>query len=413
MSTTTIRAAQNSFGFDQTGGTRDPQFILQDVVPFMDAIEDQRMMTLNSMKKGSALNTDRPRWGLHTVTPRGSKVAAALTTTALALTLATGHSARFQQGHMLRLTRVSDGEFEHVWVNDDPGLTDLSIKRAQGGTTALAFAVGDEIKIVGIAMPQLSDFPLASVSRGTTFYNRWQTFSKSLVHSVEADVIPSVDNPNGSLITRDKLQIAKDIKLDLDQALLLGRRQAEVPDPAALTPETMGGLLHLAELSGNVVNVGGSTVLLSHEALEYVQQDMDFRYGANAPTKFMMSYRTKQIFNRLAAPARYNAGIDGNSLDLRWNSLMTDIGKIDFAFHQDFPDNLILGYSEKNIEYNPFVGLDWKEKDFPTKGFYDWNGIGGKYTMTAKQIPGMVIIRGFDNNLGHYPSFNRPSTFLP
>ncbi len=408
MSVTTIRAAQNSHDFTLNGGTRDPQFVLRDVVPFMDAIEDQRTLTLDSLKKGSALTTVRPEWGEHGITPRGSKLAVAALVGDTALTFATGHTARFQQMHMLRITRASDGLYEHVWVNDDPALTTISVKRAQGGTTALAFAIGDDVKIVGIAMPQLADFPLAMVSRGMKYYNRWQTFAKHLVHSDEADQIPSVDNPNGSLITRDKMQIAKDLKMDLDQALLLGRRQSENPDHADPTPETMGGILHMAELSGNAYNVGGAAVKLSAESIEYVQGELDRLYGQNAPTKYIMSLRTKRIFNRLMAPAKYENGTAGTSFDLRWNTVTTDVGTIDFSFHQDFPDGMILAYSPKNIEYNPFAGHDWKEKEFPTKGFYSWNGIGGKYTMTAKRVSGMAIINGFNQTLSAYPSHNTP-----
>lgn len=411
MSTVTIRANQNSYTFDQTGGTRDPQFVIQDRVAFMDAIEDQRTVILDTFKKGSALTEDRPRWGLHAVTPRGSVLGATLASGATSATLPTGHSARFQQGHVLQVTRASDNEVEYMWVNDDPGNDTLSVERAVG-STALDFEAGDQIKIVGIAMPQGSDFPLAPVSRGTTYYNRWQEFSKAIVHTLQSRKTPSVDNPGGDLLDEDFLQIGKDIKMDLDRALLFGRRRNGVPDPAAPKPSLMGGLIQMAELSGNVYNIGGDDILLSHEALEFVQNDLDEAVGDRAGTKWVMSWKTKQIFNRLKSPLSYNRGIEGTKVDTRWNSLVTDIGTIEFVHIRDFPDGVILVYSEKNLQYNPYAGADWAEKDFPTKGFYAWKGIGGIYTMTAKDIPGMALLRGFDTNLGHYPSFARPSTFL-
>lgn len=410
MSTTTIRANQNSYTFDQTGGTRDPQFEYQDRVAFMDAIEDQRTVILDSFKKGAAKSDNRPRWGLHAVTPRGSVLGASATTGATSLTLPTGHSARFQQGHVLQITRLSDNEVENVWVNDDPGNDTLSVDRA-AGSTALAFDAGDQIKVVGLAMPQGSDFPLAPVSRGTTYYNRWQELSKSIVHTQQSRKTQSIDNPGGDLLDRDMLQIGKDIKMDLDRALLFGRRRDGVADASAPKPSLMGGLLQMSELSGNVYNIGGSGVLLSSEALEFVQNDLDDRVGDHAGTKYMMSWKTKQIFNRLKSPLFYNRGIDGTTVDARWNTLRTDISEINFGYTRDFPDGLILVYSPKNMEYCPFVGADWKEKDFPTKGFYSWKGIGGIYTMTAKDIPGMALIRGFDTNLGRYPNWNRPSSF--
>lgn len=412
MSTVTIRANQNSYTFDQTGGTRDPQFEVQDRVAFMDAIEDRRTTILDSFKKGSALTEDRPRWGLHAVNPRGSVLGDTLASGGSSITLPTGHAARFQQGHVLQITRLSDNETEYVWVNDDPGNDTLSVDRAVG-STALDFVSGDEIKIIGIAMPQGSDFPLAPVSRGTTYYNRWQEFSKSLVHTLQSRKTPRVDT-DGDLMDRDFLEIGKDIRMDLDRALLFGRRRAGVADPAAPKPSFMGGLLQMAELSGNVYNIGGSDILLTHEAVEFVQNDLDEAVGDRAGQKYVMSWKTKQIFNRLMSPMRYEtgAGVNATSVDTRWNSLRTDVGNIEFSHIRDFPDGMILVYSPKNLEYNPYAGADWAEKDFPTKGFYAWRGIGGIYTMTAKDIPGMALIRGFDTNLGHYPSLNRPSTFL-
>lgn len=411
MSTVTIRANQNSYTFDQTGGTRDPQFELRDRVAFMDAIEDQRTVILNALKKGSAMTEDRPRWGLQAVTPRGSVLAAALTAGGATATVPTGHGARFQQGHVLQLTRASDSETEYLWVNDDPGNDTLSVDRAIG-STALEFVEGDQIKVVGIAMPQGSDFPLAPVSRGTTYYNRWQEFSKAIAHTLQSRKTPSVDNPSGDLLDRDFLQIGKDIKMDLDRALLFGRRRAGVADAAAPKPSFMGGIIQMAELSGNVYNVGGSNILLTHEAIEFVQHDLDDRFGDRAGNKYMMSWKTKQIFNRLKSPLFYNRGVEGTTVDNRWETLRTDVGTVDFAYTKDFPDGLILVFREKNLKYNPYAGADWKEKDFPTKGLHFWKGMGGIYTMTADDIPGMAIIRGFDQNLGHYPQWSRPSTFL-
>ena len=126
MSIVTIRANQNSYTFDQTGGTRDPQFEIQDRVPFMDAIETRRTPILDSMKKGAAKDEDRPRWGLHANNPRGSVLGNTLADDGTSLPLPTGHAARFQQGHMLQVTRLSDNETEYMWVNDDPGNDTLS-----------------------------------------------------------------------------------------------------------------------------------------------------------------------------------------------------------------------------------------------------------------------------------------------
>lgn len=412
MSIVTIRANQNSYGFNQTGGTRDPQFEVQDRVAFMDAVERRDATILNQTKKGKSFNENKPRWGNYAVNPRGSTVGAQLTAGATTLTLPTGHGARFQQGHVLRITRASDNEFEHVLVNADPGGSSVIIVRARGGTTAIQFEAGDTIMIVGIALPEGADWPLAPVSRGSVYYNRRQLFAKAIVHTHESRKVPSVDNLNGDLMNKDVLETAKEIKLDLSNALLFGRRQDGDPLPSGPGASMMGGILQMAELSENIYNIGGSDVLLSPEAIAYVNNDVQNKVGSNAPDTYLMSFGTRMLFDQLMAPARYNAGNDSSTLNMNWTSINTASGKINFTHIRDFPDGVILGYDNSKIRYCPFEGADWQEKDFPTKGFHYWHGIGGIYTLMAEDIPAMFLIRGFDTNPGHYPSWNRPSTFL-
>lgn len=411
MALVTIRANQNSYSFNQTGGTRDPYFEMDDISPFMDAVEAERTEILKSISKGSASNELKPRWGIHRVVPRSSVLAAQLLAAGTTATFPAGHTSRFQQGHVLQITRASDGVTEPVWVNADPGLTTATITRI--GEDNYQFEVGDTVTVIGIAMPQGSDFPLAPVARGEQYTNEWQEFSKHLEHTLQGDKTPSKDNPSGSLRSRDMLQIGKQIKQDLNFSVLLGRRRAGDPSPAAPIPSFMGGILQMAELSGNVYTVGGTDVLLSPDALSFVQHEMADRYKDGTAAKvWVMSYQTKRILNRVMGPMRYNAGIEGTNYDDRWETYETEEGKIRFTWMRDFPEGLILGYEPSKLKYFPFEGADWKEKDFPTKGLYTWQGIGGIYSLKAENIPGMFLIKGFNTNLGAYPNVLRPATFL-
>lgn len=413
MSVVTIRANQTAYSFNEAGGTRDPNYEVRDAVTFMDAVERQDATILDDTKKGAAMNTQRPRWGVYSVTPRGSVVGSGgISDVATDLPLPVGHSPRFQQGHVLQLTRASDNETETLWVSAEPLQASLTVTRGKGGTTPIAFIAGDKIRIIGIAMPEASDFPLGPVSTGHEYNNEWQKFETSLTWSHEAQHMPSVDSPKGGMASRQKLQKAKDLKLDLDRALLLGRREFGSPNPAAPSPRFMGGLLEAAEQSGNVYSVGGPTTLIGPEVLQFVQYDLYDRVGGNAPKTYVMSFNTAMIFGQLFAPARYNAGISGTNYDMRWETIDTLVGKIKFTYKLDFPDGVILIYDNADFKYHPFEGMDWKEKTVPTKGFYDWWGLGGMYTTIASKIPAMAIIRDFDTNINHYPSFNRPSTFL-
>lgn len=408
MAVTTINAAQNTYPTTQTGGTRDPNSVDIDIAPFVDAIEERDTHFLNSLKKGRTVNQRMVQSGMKGVNPRGSTIGAAALATAATITVPTGHGARFQQGHVL-LVRTAAGAREIIWVNDDPAQSTLNVKRGQGGTTAVAFAAGDEVSIIGIAMPQLSDFPLAPVSRGRRWFNYCQELSKHIPMSTQNRYTPDEENPSGDWLAEDMLQLGKDIKLDLNNAVLFGRRQAGNPDQADLFPSMMGGLEQFAEQSGNVYNLGG-TGLLSVEAIDTAMVDLHMAVGRNAGKLLLMSLPTKQIFNRLMHPFKYQngVGVKANSADLTWDSVTLETGTYKFNHMLGIPDDVIWIYDNTNLEYNPFVNLDWKEKEVPTKGNYVWKGISGTYTMTASQIPGMAVIKNFNQNLSAYPKWGPP-----
>ncbi len=413
MSTTVVRAAQNSATFNQTGGTRDPYFeIDNDFGVFMDAIERQDTPMLsgsNAIKKGAPGTNSTERWAMDTVTPRGSVISGSLANNATSIPVPTGHGARFQQGHVLLLTKKSDNSTELVWVNDDPGNDSLSVDRNVGGTGAVTFADQDSITVVGIAMPELSDFPLAPTAGGKFFTNQYQSFEKQNTISLFAENTPTLQN-KGKQLAQFMLQLGRDIKLDLDRTLVFGRKRSYNPDPAGPKPSMMAGLLAMAEQSGNIYNVGGSNILLSFEAISQVMYDLQYAVGDNAGNKWLMSFRTKQLLNTLTYPLRYNRGLDQGvkKIDSRWDSLELDYGMIEFTAINDFPDGKIVIYNNSNLEYKPKQGMDWKEQDFATQGNYLKRGISGTYTLVAKAIPGMAVIQGFDTNLTHYPQWNRP-----
>lgn len=408
MAVTTVRAGQNTYPANIDGGTRDPQSVDVDIAAFMDAIEDRETHFLNSLTKGKAVRHRKHEWGMKGVNPRGSIVAAQLLAGGTALTVPTGHGVRFQQGHVLQGTQLSTGNTELMWVTSDPDESVLTIKRGQGGTTPLQFELNDPIAIVGIAMPQSSDFPLAPVSRGRRWWNYCQEFSKHIEMSEQNRYMPDEENPSGDWLAEDMLQLGKDIKLDLNNAAMFGYRQAGSPDPADLTPAMMGGLQQFAELSGNVYDLSGA--LLSVEAIDTVMSDLEIAVGRHKGDLLLMNLNTKQIFNRLLHPFKYQSGVGvtKNSADLTWDSVMLETGTYKFNHLLGIPDVLFV-YTNKNIGYSPHVNLDWKEKSVPTKGNYAWKGISGTYTLEAKGIPGMAIITNFDTTLSNYPSWGPPT----
>lgn len=407
MAVVVSRAAQNSYPTTMTGGTTDVWHEPRDIAPFMDAVERNDTPFLNSLKKGKAGRNRKEYTGIHSVTPRGSRVSGAVAAGATSIPVLTGHGARFQQGHVITITKASDNTQEILWINADPGPDSLPVKRAQGGTTALAFAADDKIAIIGIALPQLADFPMGPVTRGRAWWNTFQSFGTHLTYSDQARKTGTVEYPSGDNLDRDMLQKGKDLKEDLNQALLNSRRQEGSPDPSSPVPSMMGGLRYWAAESGNVFNLGGPSTLLTMDALNEALVTLDEQIGSNKGTKMLMGVRTKQIMNRLAHPSRYSYGLDGKSVDLRTDSIMTDVGEYKFEYDRHIPDGEIYLYSPKELEYAPFEGLDWKGKDVPTKGDYTWRGLSGTFTFRPGKVPGMALINNFDTDLSHYPEWGK------
>ena len=403
MAQTVVRAAQTSYTTDFTGGTMD-KFDWRDVAPFMDAVQRQDTPFTNDLKKGAPGTDRKERTGIHSVMPRGTRVSGAVLATDVSLPVIAGHGVRFQQGHVLEVTKADNSASEVMWVRADPTPDALPVRRARGGPTALALAANDRVKIIGIAMPQLTDYPLAPVSNGTSWHNFFQEFPKHVVLSNQARKFRNAEYPSGDKLDRDMLQLGKDLKEDLENALISGRRQEGDPVPDAPDPAMFGGLRFFAEQSGNVFNLAGAALTI--EALEEALITLDEAIGDKAGTTFLMNIRTKQIFNRLRHPMSYQNGSSSPSdIDTRFDRITTETGTYRFTHSRNIPPGEIYLYDTKGMEYAPFEGEDWKSKEVPTKGNYVWKGMSGTYTFRPGVVPGMALIRNFSTTLGDYPQW--------
>lgn len=411
MAQTVVRAAQTSYPTTFNGGTSDP-YDWRDVAPFMDAVQRQDTPFLNDLKKGPPTDQRKERFGIHSVMPRGSRVGAApavgTETTATSITLIAGHGVRFQQGHVIQVTKADNSAYEIMWVRADPTPDALPVRRARGGTTPISPAANDRIKIIGLAMPELTDFPLAPVTSGKSWHNFQQKFPKHVVLSAEARQTHNAEFPNGDKLDRDMLQLGKDLKEDLENALILGRRQEGTPTPEAPDPSMLGGLRYFAEQSGNVTNLAGAALTI--EALEEALITLDEEIGDKAGTTFLMSIRTKQIFNRLRHPSAYSSGSDSpTDVDTRFDRITTETGTYKFTHSRNIPNGEIYLYDTKGMDYHPRMNLDWKKKEVPTKGDYVWMGMSGTFGFNPGVVPGMALIRNFNTTLSAYPQWGRPA----
>ena len=410
MAVTTIRAGQTTY--DSTafsaGGTRLANAEILDLAEYMDAPDRRDTKFLNSISKGKAKNQRKHRWGIKGVNPRGSTVGVAgITNSATSLPIQTGHGVRFQQGDVLYIEQAAaPTNFEILWVSADPAASALTVVRAQGGTgsvpgtTGYAFTSGDVIRKIGIAMPQLADYPMGPVSRGDQWWNTFSRFETYTMHDKASRKTPTYEE-SGDQLDADTAQKAGDLKIDLEETLLNGRRQEGDPNPAAARPSMMSGFLHLTELSGNVYNGGGAK--LSIGMFEDVFATLDDAIGDNAGTKIVMSLNDRQILSRQLNNLRQGT-LKDNEANLTWDKVTLTTGTYEFTHTKRMPKGKIFIYSPEDLEYFPYTDFDWYQEDLATQGPYFKRAVAGEVSCAIDRPQTGYLITNYITTLSSYPS---------
>jgi hypothetical protein len=407
--TTTFRQGQTTYDRSTftTQGTAIGAHMKRDLTKFMDNPERRDTPFLNSISKGGAVSQIKHEWGLRAVNARGSTVGvggidAVVGTTALPV--AAGHGVRFQQGHVLRVYAAATPDtFEHFWVTAAPAADTLTIKRQQGGTTATAFAAGAIIKIIGIAMPELTTYPLGPSVRGDLFYNYPQRFMTKVQVDLARENTPDYEN-SGSWLNYDAAQRTADLKMDLEQALVFGRRQRGTPETSPKEPYMMSGAFHFAELGGNVYDLGGA--VLDIEDLEEAGSDLYDLVGSDAGKSLAMSNATRRIFNRLIGIRKY-ATQSTTTANLTWTSVDFGVANYTFTAYPNLPDGVILIYNKNYISYHPYKGMDWQSTDRDqehTDGPFIERDILGQFTCEVQAPITSAVIKDFSMDLTAYPA---------
>lgn len=400
----TYRAAGNTYEAENfTGGTRSTDSVMRDLSEYMEAPERADTPFLDSLDKGPVGTQRKKEWGVKAVNPRGSLVGSGgIDSNAATATLpvTAGHGVRFQQYHVIWVESASDPAiYEIMWISATPSANALTVKREQGGTTATAFSAGAIIRAIGIAVPQLVDFQVGPLSRGSLWYNYYQKF-ETLVSVSDEDMNTDSYEYQGNQLDIDATRKMRDMKEEFEHALIRGQRQAgDINTP--LSP-MLSGVLHLTTLSGNVLNVGGTTTPLSLDAIEEAASNLDDAVGSNAGKKLLMSLNTKRIINRLLNNNRQLTATD-TRVAQKFEVAELETGDYTFEHSRNMPDNVVLLYDPGLMQYHPYKGMDWREKDVETAGTYEKRGISGSFTFTIDTPQCNYLINNFDTTLSNYP----------
>lgn len=399
---TTTRAGGNTYTTTLTGGTRDPGLVMRDLPKFFDAVEVQDTEMLDMLKKVAPIRQRKVERGSHALTPRTATVGAAALATANSVTLTAGHGTRINQGSVLLVTNGA-GEQERVRVTADPAGDVLTVARAQGGDTAIAFEVGNTVSIFSTAMPERASYPLIPLTTGDTTFNYPQRIMGYVDIDKRADNTPTYEWDGATHFERMMMDLAAKLKRDLNGALISGRRQDGDPNPSAPVPSMLGGVIQMAELSGNTFNAAGG--LLAPELIENVLSTIDLAYGSNAGTKLIMSHSTKRILNRIMTGKKTRADLDEKKASFIWDSAEFESATVSFAKMRDFPDGSIVFLDPSELGLAPYAGCDWQEQVLPVDAPLKRTGVFGDFTLIVNRPKTMAILSGFNQSLAAYPTF--------
>jgi len=397
---TVVRASQNNALLTSTGGVRNPDSVIRPMRNFMEAVERDDTPFLNSLKHLGSGNAEKHEWGIQGLVPRDASVGTTTTAAATTIVLTAGHGARVRPSSLLILT-VGTAQ-ERVWVRDVTGDT-VTVVRGIGGDTALIPTAGNAIRISSSGLPQLAKYPLMPFSTGDLYFNYWQRLAGKNSIDIRANNTPDYEI-NGTRSEKQMVRIAARLKEELEEALILGRRRVEDPNPAAPIPSFMSGLYHFAELSGNVSTVTGAPAKLSIFHLEDLLATLDLAYGTKAPSKLLMSMNTKRILNRIIKDYVTRRGDPSTtSVSLVWKSVELETGTYSFAHTKNIPDGKILIYNPAACGYRHFAGCDWQEHEIEVDAPVKERAIFGDFSFEVEAPKTLGLIQGFSTNLADYP----------
>jgi len=410
-----IHGTHTSYPADATfrpGGTMPAEHQIRLVREFVENLAPMETPVLTAIGFGETLNQRKVEWGSGDELPTSTSLAVAIDNLAATntLTVSTGDGALFQKYNVLAAYKndaygLPDfNQRELMWVNGLPNTTQagavtadvIPVTRGVGGSTRLAFAIGDKITIMSTAYPEGQDFTISPDVYGKWYYNYFQALQKSARITKQANAIPNYEYRNGNHIARMMTMRGKQLRRELERAIVSGGRQ--FGDPNLRTPSMLGGMTTYVP-AGSTLNLNG--LRLSPYDIENQGARLWETIGESGQKKLLMSQHTARLMDGILNKYRV-ADMNTTSVDLRFQRFVTRFGTFEIAGTRWMPEGVVLGVNFSNLKVHPFVGMEWQEFDHPVNGAYMQRSIYGEYTLVCLRPETMFMLYGFDTNPNNY-----------
>jgi hypothetical protein len=306
---------------------------------------------------------------------------------AVTAAVTTGEGQYFRAGDLLKASRVqtaasASSASEEVMLVTNVSTDTLTVTRGYGGTTAVIFALGDELQRVGRAALEGADSP-GSASLNRNRRSNWtQIFTEDVVVSGTRDAARNLGNI-GSERDHQVANRVKEILSSLERAVIQGIKPASTAQGSATVRRTMDGFI--PQITG--VSIDGSSYSsgITEAGLNLAFRTAWDKGAENIDLILVNGYQKRAINSFIASNRRFTK--DDTDVKEVVGTYESDFGIAKIMLTKWVPRDMVLGLDSSRISVMPLTGRSFFEKPLAETGDFTKSQIIGEYTNELRNGP--------------------------
>lgn len=383
----------NQYDSNTSGGTTVPELFMRDVDEFIPLMSDVNADFIKKIPTKGSVKKLKYEWGEGDLTPTVIEATTAVGAGATSIDVDFG---TYAQHYDVILNETTDEQFR---VTAEPSGNTLTISRGHGGSTPAAINPGDQLRILGPAVPEGADTPYSPSSQGSLDFNFPQILEYSWVMTHRGRVTPTHEFKSD----RFKIELKRKMEeaaRDLNRIAIYGLRNQGAGD--TVDPSTTGGARQFAK--AGVMQKSGDPIELND--LFDMLQDRYLDVGNNFAKDVWLHPADKRIMNSFLNPIRM-ATVTDAKLNMTLDSLDTDFGTITFKTDTEFPRGELYTFNFKDLGRFTYEGGNWKTGMFSTEGWYDRGFLRGDFGFKWAAPRRRGAILGFSTDTTDYENYDK------
>jgi hypothetical protein len=369
----------------------------RNVVPIAEAVDFTDVPLQQSIKRGKAIANPKLEWTDKVFSATAVTVdSTGYNTSVTTIGVATGHAARMQ---VWEVYRTAAGE--NILVTAVTSDSNITVVRAQGGTTAAAIAANSTMQRLASAVPENVISPSAVISRGSFYTNYIQQIIRAIQFSdIESNSDTSYLVEDGDEYETEMVKQTVEGARDLERALIMGRAQVASGTGASALPYMMGGIDSF--ITVNVLAKAGAIVLES-DWLALLQGTWSDVGPSNIGKTAYSGIFLKQVVSSWVDGMR-RADAMQTRVKMMVDTLENDLGQFQFIPNYHWPTDELVTINPQNYTVLPYKNLDWREVKLSIDGAFRRGHVQGVFTLLATGDRTATKITGASTTRTAYPA---------